>query len=185
MSNTSKFTERFGARVQTRVVSRVKSGFPVRLSLGFEPDANTPEAARVLVRRHLSVRAAHAALTEMLDRGKSYVIVPCVENLTALKRDLKKVGVIAREHEPRLVDVRAVRKRTKLTQEKFAIKYGLDLATLKNWEQGRSKPDAAANTLLMIIHSNPQAVESSLEVDEKAASKVPYKFKQRELLTLE
>ncbi len=93
--------------------------------------------------------------------------------------------MIAREHEPRLVDVRAVRKRTKLTQEKFAIKYGLDLATLKNWEQGRSKPDAAANTLLMIIHSNPQAVESSLEVDEKAASKVPYKFKQRELLTLE
>lgn len=185
MSNTSKFMARFGHQVQVRAVDRVKSGSPVRLSLSFEPGANTPEAARILVRRHLSVRAAHGALTEMVENGKSYVVVPCVENLRKLKRELKKVGVIAHEHEPRLVDVRAVRKRTKLTQEKFAIIYGLDLGTLKNWEQGRSKPDAAANTLLMTIYSNPQAVERSLDVDDKTAAKAPYTIRPRESLMLD
>lgn len=36
------------------------------------------------------------------------------------------------------------------------LSHGLDLATLRNWEQGRLKPDVAANTLLWTIARNPE-----------------------------
>jgi DNA-binding transcriptional regulator YiaG len=32
------------------------------------------------------------------------------------------------------------------------------VATLPNWEQGRRKPEGAANVLLRIIDTNPQAI---------------------------
>lgn len=168
MSTTSKFMEQFGQRVRTRDVAQVSSGSPVRSSIGFLRGANIPEAARLLVRRHLPPRTAHAVLTEMVDRGKAFVTVPCVEDLRVLRDELSAAGVIAKVHAPRPIDVRAVRERAKLSQEAFSVRYGLDLATLKNWEQGRSTPDAAANTLLWTIARNPKAVEESLDMEDEA-----------------
>ncbi|MER9432561.1 hypothetical protein [Mesorhizobium sp. M0408] len=112
MSTTSKFMERFGQRVRTRDVVPVSSGSPVRLSLGFLHGANTPEAARILVKRQLPLRTAHAILTEMVDHGKAFVTVPCVDDLLALKNELSSAGVIAKVHAPRPISVREVRDRT-------------------------------------------------------------------------
>ena len=165
MSTTSKFMERFGQQVRTRDVARVSSGSPVRLSLVSEAGANTPKAARILVKRHVALRTAHAVLTEMVDQGKAYLTVPCVEDLPTLKRDLASAGIVAKVHAPQPVDVRAVRARTSLSQEAFAVRYGLDLATLRNWEQGRSEPDVAAKTLLWTIARNPGAVENAIDMD--------------------
>jgi DNA-binding transcriptional regulator YiaG len=106
----------------------------------------------------------------LVDQGKAYVTVPCVDDLRALKDELLSVGVIARVHAPRPISVREVRERTRLSQEAFAVRYGLDLATLRNWEQGRSQPDAAANTLLWTIARNPEAVEESLDMEDEAAA---------------
>jgi len=165
--------ERFGQRVRTRDVVRVSSGSPVRLSLSFLHGANTPEAARVLVRRQLPLRTAHAVLTAMVDQGKAFVTVPCVDDLRALKDELASAGVVAKVHAPRPISVREVRDRTKLSQEAFSVRYGLDLATLRNWEQGRSEPDAAANTLLWTIARNPEAVEKSLDMEDEMAAPSP------------
>lgn len=159
--------ERFEQRVRTRDVARVSSGSPVRLSLTFRPGADTPEAARILMKRHLPLRTAHGALTEMVDRGKAFVTVPCVEDLSSLKGELLAVGVLAGVHAPGPIDASLVRGNTGLSQEEFAVRYGLDLATVRNWEQGRSKPDTAATTLLWTIARNPEAVEASLEMVEE------------------
>ena len=119
----------------------------------------------------MPLRTAHAALTEMVDTGRAFVTVPCVEDIRTLKDDLSSAGVIATIHAPQPIDVRAVRERTKLSQEAFSVRFGLDLATLRNWEQGRSEPDAAARTLLWTIARNPKAVEASLEMgDDPVAS---------------
>jgi DNA-binding transcriptional regulator YiaG len=144
----------------------VSSGSPARISLRFRAGANTPEAARILVRRHLPLKTAHNALTDMIDHGRAYVTVPRVEDMQSLKDELSSVGVIARVHAPHPIDVRSVRAGTRLSQEAFAVRYGLDLATVRNWEQGRSKPDAAASTLLWTIARNPEAVETSIEMDD-------------------
>jgi DNA-binding transcriptional regulator YiaG len=49
-----------------------------------------------------------------------------------------------------------------LSQPEFAAKFGLPPATLRNWEQGRSRPDAPTRVLLAVIEMHPEAVEDVL-----------------------
>ena len=60
------------------------------------------------------------------------------------------------------IDVRAVRRRLGLSQSEFAAKFGFQPATLKNWEQGRTRPDGPARVLLAVIARHPEAVEDAL-----------------------
>lgn len=60
------------------------------------------------------------------------------------------------------VDVRAVRTKMGLSQAQFAAKFGFPPATLRNWEQGRARPDAPARVLLAVIARHPEAVEDVL-----------------------
>ncbi len=56
----------------------------------------------------------------------------------------------------------ALRKRMKLSRQKFADRFGLDARALQDWEQGRRTPDRAARVLLTVIERNPKAVEKAL-----------------------
>jgi putative transcriptional regulator len=60
------------------------------------------------------------------------------------------------------VDVRAVRLKLKLSQSQFALKFGFAPATLRNWEQGRTRPEGPARVLLAVIAKHPDAVEDVL-----------------------
>jgi len=60
------------------------------------------------------------------------------------------------------IDVRAVRRRLGLSQSSFAAKFGFQTATLRNWEQGRTRPDGPARVLLAVIARHPEAVEDAL-----------------------
>lgn len=60
------------------------------------------------------------------------------------------------------VDVREVRTKMDLSQAQFATKFGFPPATLRNWEQGRSRPDAPTRVLLAVIARHPEAVEDVL-----------------------
>ncbi len=62
----------------------------------------------------------------------------------------------------RVVDVKEVRGRMKLTQKAFAERFQLSLRTLQAWEVGRFQPDQAARTLLRVIANSPEAVEHAL-----------------------
>jgi putative transcriptional regulator len=50
----------------------------------------------------------------------------------------------ARTFSPAAPDVAAIRKRLGLSQERFARRFGLSPATVRDWEQGRRQPDAPA-----------------------------------------
>ena len=50
----------------------------------------------------------------------------------------------------------AVRKRTGLSQDAFAKALGIPAATLRNWEQGRTPPDPAAQALLALVADDPE-----------------------------
>ena len=60
------------------------------------------------------------------------------------------------------VDVREVRTKMGLSQAQFAAKFAFPPATLRNWEQGRSRPDAPTRVLLAVIAKHPEAVEDVL-----------------------
>jgi putative transcriptional regulator len=67
-------------------------------------------------------------------------------------------NVTARRIALREVDVKALRARLGLSQEAFAGRYGLDVATVRNWEQGRTKPEGPAATLLQLIERDPEKI---------------------------
>ncbi len=59
-------------------------------------------------------------------------------------------------------EITALRRRLKLSQARFARKFGLRLRTVQEWEQGRRQPEEAARILLRVIEREPAAVERSL-----------------------
>lgn len=67
-----------------------------------------------------------------------------------------------RLHVPSEVDVKALRRNLKLSQSEFAQRYGFTPARVRDWEQGRSKPDGAVRAYLMVIVREPRAVERAL-----------------------
>lgn len=54
--------------------------------------------------------------------------------------------------------VKTLRRALQLTQEQFSERYEIPLGTLRDWEQGRSKPDQPALAYLKIIARDPQRV---------------------------
>jgi putative transcriptional regulator len=59
-------------------------------------------------------------------------------------------------------DVVEIRKSLKLSQDKFAERFRLSAATVRDWEHGRRKPDASANNYLLMIKHAPEVVEKVL-----------------------
>jgi putative transcriptional regulator len=58
--------------------------------------------------------------------------------------------------------VRQTREATGLSQEKFAQTFGVNVARLRDWEQGRHLPDSFSLSFLRVIAKNPKAVEEAL-----------------------
>ena len=58
--------------------------------------------------------------------------------------------------------VREIRKSTGLSQERFAGLFHISVGTLRNWEQGRRRPDGPAAALLTAIKNDPEHVVAAL-----------------------
>jgi len=73
-------------------------------------------------------------------------------------------GSLAKARGPAMdaADVRAIRAATGLSQAKFAELLGIELATLRNWEQGRREPTGPGRALLRAIRNNPIEVIKAL-----------------------
>lgn len=74
-----------------------------------------------------------------------------------------------RVHVPEAIDVKAIRTRLKLSQARFADRFGFSAATVREWEQGRRTPEKAARVLLTVIAREPEAVDRALRGSGKAA----------------
>jgi len=57
--------------------------------------------------------------------------------------------------EPNAKEIRA---KFNLTQIEFASMLNISVATLRNWEQGRRKPEGPARVLLNVANSNPEVL---------------------------
>lgn len=69
--------------------------------------------------------------------------------------DLKKLRPVALS--------KRIRFELELSQEQFAKRYGLSLATLRDWEQYRSEPDQAALSYLKVILADPKGTAKALK----------------------
>jgi len=59
-------------------------------------------------------------------------------------------------------DVAALRRFVALTQEDFARAVGISVHTLRNWEQGRRRPEGPAIALLRIAARHPRIIRENL-----------------------
>ena len=55
-----------------------------------------------------------------------------------------------------------IRRALGLTQEEFAARYHIPIATLQDWEEGRAEPDDAARAYLTVIAREPEMVRQAL-----------------------
>jgi putative transcriptional regulator len=63
---------------------------------------------------------------------------------------------------PRVPQVSIIRRALKLSQEDFAGAFHIPIGTLRDWEQGRKEPDAAARAYLRVIAREPDTVREAL-----------------------
>src|SRR5258708_794128 len=63
---------------------------------------------------------------------------------------------------PKPIDVKAIRKRVKMSQAAFAQTYGISKRALQEWEQGRRQPDSATRSYLTVISKEPTVVRRAL-----------------------
>ena len=92
-------------------------------------------------------------------------ILRSVRNARGFARGEVSEGFVV--HVPEEIDVKAIRQKLDLSQEAFALRFGFSPAAVRDWEQGRRRPEQAARVLLMVIDEAPQTVERVLR---KAAS---------------
>ena len=69
----------------------------------------------------------------------------------------------------RVPNPREIRENLGLTQREFAKQFHIALGTLRDWEQGASRPDSTARAYLWVIECNPEAVREALDFRRDAA----------------
>ncbi len=138
-----------GARIE--VVLRRVGAFDRRLSV-----------LKRLRAAGLSLQGAHAAITRLAEAGLAVTAIAEGANIPALARDLAALGVtVARERARDGTEINTIRARHGLSQREFAALLGIDLDTLRNWEQGRNRPDAAALSLVRAFDAAPDIVANA------------------------
>jgi putative transcriptional regulator len=61
------------------------------------------------------------------------------------------------------LDVAAIRRETGLSQAAFALRFGISVKTLRNWEQRYREPHGPAKVLLIVIRHRPDEVMAAIE----------------------
>jgi putative transcriptional regulator len=161
----SSLRERFARLGPVRAIDRAPSGSPVAFVLRLtraEAIPRTVDGALALAERGLPLLRAKRAMEELVDKGSVFVDLPTVENRSALASELAEAGIAAAPVDPpQALDVRGLRERLGLTREQFAVRYGFEVETLRNWETRRREPDTAARSYLRAISNDPERVEQA------------------------
>jgi putative transcriptional regulator len=64
---------------------------------------------------------------------------------------------------PAEVSVREIRERLRMRQWAVVAQFGFSHGAIKNWAQGRRRPDVAARGLLTFIDHEPEVVRRALQ----------------------
>ncbi len=146
-------------------VSRVASGSPVVMFL--RPATNRElkpvSATLALAKRGLSLLKGKRAVEEIMQKGLAVLELPAVESRRRVLAELAEAGIEARPRAEGIVNVKNLRKRLGLTQVQFALRYGIDIDTLQNWERRRRIPDEPARRLLRVIAMLPKEASAAQE----------------------
>ena len=163
----SVLREKFARLGPTLDDDRVSSGTQEVVSLSLGPDlsaARAISAVLALRRRQVPTLKAKRAVEAAIARRPVVLVAPKVEDLKRLAEELKESGFSISVLTTKAVDVRRIRERLGMTQEQFALSFGLDVRAVRNWEYGRREPDLAAKSYLTVIDREPALAQEALAV---------------------
>lgn len=86
-------------------------------------------------------------------------LMESVQQMDEIRRGTRQPS---REFTVDALQIKAIRQATGLSQAKFAKVIDVQVATLRNWEQGRREPTGPAKALLRAIHKDPENVLRAL-----------------------
>ncbi len=169
MSRLSSLKARFARLAPPPATSRVRSALPgprmpVLLELA-DPkafDGHRVAFAFELTGHGVPLREAHSILGRIAEFHRAPTALSGIE--VALAGAFAPFGIRVVRPQPPEIEPAAVRAGTGLSQAEFAVRYGFTDATIKNWEQGRAKPDAAARIALWLIANEPDAIDRALGI---------------------
>ena len=81
-----------------------------------------------------------------------------VEAAARADRDAQPLTAEDLKRMKRTPQAKIIRRALALTQEEFAVRYHIPLGTLRDWEQGRARPDRPTQAYLKIIACEPERV---------------------------
>jgi len=108
---------------------------------------------------------ARAAHPRSRVHGMKSEIVLFDQMLANVRRETARAGSLRRlphPYEVNALTVKRLREWTRLSQADFARLLGVELSTLRNWEQGRREPTGPARALLRAICNDPENVLRAL-----------------------
>jgi DNA-binding transcriptional regulator YiaG len=161
MSTKSSFRAALERPAAPKEGPPVRSGSPVRLVLRFDDVEKPVTVARVLTRHGVSLRKAHEILNRLAE-GETVAVELFADDARGLVSEFSALGMRALPIAPPEPDVKRIRERLGLSQTEFSIRFGLELDTVQNWEQGRTRPDTAGRILLGLIEAYPECVDAVL-----------------------
>ena len=71
-------------------------------------------------------------------------------------KEAKEKGLVTLQASP---NIAALRKKLKLSQQKFAETYHINPETIKKWEQHKREPDTISRAYLRCIEKNPKMIK--------------------------
>ena len=98
----------------------------------------------------------------MAKRRKNRLEKDILESIESALGYLKGRRTKERTHIIDAPDVQAIRKNLRLSQARFAQRFGIPKRTVQDWEQGRRLPDQAARSFLKVIAQSPETVRRAL-----------------------
>jgi DNA-binding transcriptional regulator YiaG len=162
----AKLKAQLEQRARAKAARLSPSGSPAVIVLHRDKDTRSARSITViqaLAANGLSLLKAKRTVEAAMRDGSAVVEVPAVECITALAREMRGTGFHIATHATDTVDVKMLRERLAMSQEQFALHFNVPLGTLVNWEQGRVKPDRAANNYLRVIANNPSVAAKAVE----------------------
>ncbi len=162
----SELKDQIERLVQDPGIDHARSGSPVDLLMGRlqrRTDILSIEAMRSLVNRGVALRRAKRFIETVMAGNEVVVRVPYVDDISALKQELEASGFPILRISTAMPEVKELRRRLGLTQEQFAIRFGLDIDAVQNWEQGRCQPDKATQSYLRVIAYDPKVAAAAQE----------------------
>ena len=109
-----------------------------------------------------SGRAAHTGPTTHAMKSEIVCFNLMLANVRQMSARARSRRRPTRPDEIDAVTIKRLRTWTQLSQPEFARLLGVELSTLRNWEQGRREPTGPARALLWAICSDPEPVLRAL-----------------------